>query len=84
MATTTPDQAIGTSTIAESSDKKGTTLTMHSNPESKEDVSDDYRASFLATFTHEEEKRIMRKVDYRILVLFGLIYMVKQVRLIFI
>lgn len=37
------------------------------------------KAAFLATFTPEEEKRIMRKVDRRFLVLIGLMYMVKTV-----
>ncbi len=40
----------------------------------------DYRANFLDTFTPEEQTRIMRKVDYRLLLLCGVIYMVKQVR----
>lgn len=38
------------------------------------------KAAFLATFTPEEEKRIMRKVDRRFLLLIGLMYMVKTVR----
>jgi hypothetical protein len=38
-----------------------------------------YRAEFLSTFTSKEEAKIIRKVDYRILVLFGLIYTCKQV-----
>lgn len=38
-----------------------------------------YRAEFLSSFTPEEEKKIMRKVDYRLLLLCGVIYMVKQV-----
>ncbi|KAL1981031.1 hypothetical protein VTN96DRAFT_3140 [Rasamsonia emersonii] len=37
------------------------------------------KAAFLATFTPEEEKRIMRKVDRRFLLLIGLMYMVKTV-----
>lgn len=39
----------------------------------------DYRTTFLASFTPEEEKKIIRKVDMRLLVLAGVIYMVKQV-----
>ena len=37
------------------------------------------RAEFLSTFTPEEERKIIRKVDYRLLLLCGVIYMVKQV-----
>lgn len=39
----------------------------------------DYRANFLSTFTPEEETKIMRKIDCRILLISGIIYMVKQV-----
>ena len=39
----------------------------------------DYRANFLSSFTPGEEKKIMRKIDYRLLLLCGIIYMVKQV-----
>lgn len=41
----------------------------------------DARATFLASFTAEDEKRIMKKVDRRFLILIGLMYMVKQVSL---
>jgi len=37
------------------------------------------RAAFLSTFTADEEKSIMRKVDLRFSVLIGLMYMIKQV-----
>lgn len=37
------------------------------------------RAAFLATFSHEEAKAIMRKVDMRFFVLIGLMFMVKNV-----
>lgn len=37
------------------------------------------RAAFLSSFTAEEEKNIMRKVDRRFLVLIGLMYMIKTV-----
>jgi MFS family permease len=40
---------------------------------------DEYRANFLAGFTAEEEKKIMRKVDSRLLVLCGLLFMIKQI-----
>lgn len=38
------------------------------------------KAAFLASFSLEEEKKILRKIDKRFLVLIGLMYMVKQVR----
>lgn len=37
-------------------------------------------AAFLAGFSLEEEKRILRKIDHRFLILIGLMYMIKQVR----
>jgi hypothetical protein len=42
------------------------------------------KAAFLASFTLEEEKKILRKIDYRFLVLIRLMYIIKQVRPIFI
>jgi fructose-1,6-bisphosphatase len=38
------------------------------------------RTDFLATFSAEEEKAIMRKVDMKFLLLIGLMYLVKNVR----
>jgi hypothetical protein len=52
-------------------------------PESIDDEAAE-KAAFLASFTLEEEKKILRKIDYRFLVLIGLMYMIKQVRSIFI
>jgi hypothetical protein len=43
------------------------------------DAVDDDRVAFLDTFTPQEEKRITHKIDYRILVTVGVIYLVKQV-----
>ncbi|CAK7198065.1 hypothetical protein SEUCBS139899_000723 [Sporothrix eucalyptigena] len=37
------------------------------------------RTAFLASFSAAEEKAIMRKIDYRLLVLAGIIYMIKQI-----
>jgi hypothetical protein len=37
------------------------------------------RAAFLATFSAEEDKAIMRKVDWRFLWLIGVIYLIKNV-----
>lgn len=37
------------------------------------------RAAFLATFTAEDEKRIMRKADMRFVFLAGVMYLIKQV-----
>jgi hypothetical protein len=39
------------------------------------------RAAFLATFSAEEEKKIMRKVDIRFCLLIGVMFMVKNVGL---
>lgn len=57
---------------------------LNSAPESSIDIADvavtaAHRAEFLGSFTAKEEAKIMRKVDFRTLVLFGLIYMCKQV-----
>ncbi len=38
------------------------------------------KAAFLASFSLEEEKKILRKIDHRFLILIGLMYMIKQVR----
>ncbi|KAG9788874.1 hypothetical protein KCU88_g1633, partial [Aureobasidium melanogenum] len=40
---------------------------------------DDERVRFLDTFTPQEQKEIIRKVDYRLLVTIGVIYLVKQI-----
>lgn len=40
------------------------------------------RIAFLATFSAEEEKAVMRKVDIRFCVLIGLMFMIKGVRII--
>ena len=37
------------------------------------------RAEFLSSFTQEENKAIMRKVDRRFLILIGLMYVIKNV-----
>ncbi|CAI6100816.1 unnamed protein product [Clonostachys chloroleuca] len=49
------------------------------HPNAEDESSHKDRAAFLSTFNPEEEKAIMRKVDYRLLALFGVIYMVKQI-----
>lgn len=38
------------------------------------------KSNFLSQFTPEEEKRIKRKIDRRFLLLIGLMYMIKTVR----
>jgi hypothetical protein len=43
------------------------------------DAVSDEKVAFLDTFSPEEEKRIMRKVDWRILPIIGLMMLVKQV-----
>lgn len=80
MANITANPSIDHDSVSDDNHVKNGEVGVTTEPQSKLDVSDEYRATFLATFTPEEEHRIMRKVDYRILVLFGLIYMVKQVR----
>jgi len=47
------------------------TVHLRDDPEAK--------AAFLATFTAEDEKRIMRKVDMRFVFLAGVMYLIKQV-----
>lgn len=42
-------------------------------------ISEQDRESFLASFTAEEDRRIMRKVDRRFLLLIGLMYMLKNI-----
>jgi MFS transporter, ACS family, DAL5 transporter family protein len=37
------------------------------------------KAAFLGSFSLEEEKKILRKIDHRFLLLIGLMYMIKQV-----
>ncbi|KAL3487360.1 major facilitator superfamily domain-containing protein [Aspergillus germanicus] len=43
------------------------------------DAVDDNRVAFLDTFTPAEQKKIIRKIDRRILVMAGVIYLVKQI-----
>lgn len=47
------------------------------------DAVSDEKVAFLDTFTPEEEKRIMRKVDWKILPLIGLMMLVKSVSILF-
>lgn len=42
-------------------------------------ATEEEKQAFLATFTAEDDKRIMRKVDRKFLLLIGLMYMVKNV-----
>ncbi|KAL4962065.1 major facilitator superfamily domain-containing protein [Aspergillus stella-maris] len=44
-----------------------------------EDVSKGPRKEFLSQFTAEDDKRIMRKVDRRVLLLMGIMYLLKQI-----
>ena len=50
---------------------RGDVVHLRDDPEAK--------AAFLATFTAEDEKRIMRKVDMRFVFLAGVMYLIKQV-----
>lgn len=40
------------------------------------------KAAFLATFSAEDEKKIMNKVDKRFILLTGIMFMIKQVRIV--
>lgn len=48
--------------------------------EGQSDFNSDERSVFLSSFTHEEEKRVIRKVDQRFLLLIGIMYLIKTVR----
>lgn len=49
-------------------------------PETSSEISQTRnRAEFLSSFTQEENKAIMRKVDRRFLILIGLMYVIKNV-----
>ena len=50
---------------------RGADVHLRDDPEAK--------AAFLASFTAEDEKRIMRKVDKRFVILAGIMYLIKQV-----
>jgi hypothetical protein len=51
-------------------------------PETSSEVSQTRnRAEFLSSFTQEENKAIMRKVDRRFLIIIGLMYVIKNVSL---
>jgi len=65
------DIAAITKTKARATVERADNVILRDDPEAK--------AAFLATFTPEDEKAIMRKVDKRFLVLIGLMYMIKQV-----
>jgi hypothetical protein len=52
---------------------------IHSGSPSSSRDYHDYRNAFLSSFSAEEDKAIMRKVDRRFLLLIGLMYMLKNV-----
>lgn len=47
----------------------------HATKEAELGAKDAERAAFLATFSLEEERRILRKIDYRFLLLLGIMHM---------
>jgi hypothetical protein len=51
--------------------------TQSSKPQSIEEAGS--KATFLATFTPQDDKDVMRKVDRRFLLLIGILYMTKNV-----
>lgn len=67
-----PEIAAITKSKAQAVIDRSDNVVLRDDPEAK--------AAFLATFTPEEEKAIMRKVDKRFFILIGLMYMIKQVR----
>jgi hypothetical protein len=58
---------------------KGAAVDEKPLPSSASSSSQNDREAFLSTFSAEEDKRIMRKVDRRFLLLIGLMYMLKNV-----
>ena len=66
-----PEAAKASRKQAEVKVSRATTVLLRDDPEA--------RAAFLSTFSAEEEKAIMRKVELRFSVLIGLMYMIKQV-----
>ena len=53
------------------------TQSSHTQPQTIEEAGG--KANFLATFTPQDDKAIMRKVDRRFLLLIGILYMTKNV-----
>ena len=76
MAATNPEIASKASAITNVAPADETVVVA---PDEGKVDSEQYRADFLASFTAEEEKSIMRKVDKRLLLLCGLLFMIKQV-----
>lgn len=77
VSTAAPDVAIDRSVAVQSRNKssgivaRGEVVHLRDDPEAK--------ATFLSTFTADDEKRIMRKVDMRFVFLAGVMYLIKQV-----
>ena len=77
VSTAAPDVTINRDVAAQARQKasgvvaRGDVVHLRDDPEAK--------AAFLATFTAEDEARIMRKVDMRFVFLAGVMYLIKQV-----
>lgn len=72
MAIETPDKEIEINGAKNDPDAK--------TPDTTSEVSQtNGRVEFLSSFTQEENKAIMRKVDRRFLILIGLMYVIKNV-----
>lgn len=77
VSTAAPEVAVDRDAAAQARQKssgivaRGNVVHLRDDPEAK--------AAFLATFTAEDEKRIMRKVDMRFVFLAGIMYLIKQV-----
>ncbi|KAF3048107.1 hypothetical protein E8E12_010378 [Didymella heteroderae] len=77
VSTAAPEVIIGRDVAAQVRQKasgivaRGNSMHLRDDPEAK--------AAFLATFTAEDEKRIMRKADMRFVFLAGIMYLIKQI-----
>jgi hypothetical protein len=77
ISTAAPDVTINRDLAAQARQKasgivaRGDVVHLRDDPEAK--------AAFLATFTADDEARIMRKVDMRFVFLAGVMYLIKQV-----
>ena len=81
MTTTTQPEDISIDREAAAATRKQATVTIARSDVDNLRDDPEAKAAFLSTFSAEEEKAIIRKVDRRFLVLIGLMYMIKTVSL---
>lgn len=60
-------------------DKNKPTTQVSSNDIKEEDPSERYRREFLSQFSAEDDRKIMRKVNRRFLLIMGFMYLIKQI-----